>query len=152
MARYKFNKEGLKIWKDVEDEYMSRMVEANEMTQETWDHSYWLRVNMTGLERKVWKFLGAEENQWGFVRQWPLRGYYLDFFSHKHNVGLEADGPDHVRQLAADRQRDAHLLKSGVRVYHVTPADFVKFGNTKMLGYIQDFVFNSEPKDGPGEK
>lgn len=101
-----------------------------------------LRQNMSGFEKKVWKFLGQIENPWGFLRQWPTDGYFLDFWSQQYNVALEADGPQHLFKQASDLKRDKILAKKGIRTIRLTPADFQRQSTGDLYLYVRNAVEN----------
>lgn len=103
-----------------------------------------LRQNMSGFEKKVWKFLGQLENPWGFLRQWPMDGYFLDFYSQHYCVALEADGPHHLFQKSSDLQRDKILAKKGVRTIRLTPADFQRHSTGDLYLYVRNAIENVE--------
>jgi len=103
-----------------------------------------LRRNMSGFETKVWKFLGKDENPWGFLRQYPVEGLFLDFYSQHFNVDLEADGPHHLNRRASDRRRDRTLMKKGVRTIRLTPADFVKSSKEELFIYVRNAIENTD--------
>lgn len=113
-----------------------------------WDvrrQSMSLRVNMSGFEKKVWNFLGKHENPWGFLRQWPMDGYFFDFYSQHYCVALEADGPDHLNRVAEDLKRDKVMAKKGVRTIRLTPADFKRKSAGDLYLYVRDAVENVDP-------
>jgi very-short-patch-repair endonuclease len=99
---------------------------------------------LNGFEKKVWKLLGEKKNPWGFIPQFPLHGYILDFYSSIYNVALEIDGPVHVNRRKADRRREKVLLNHGIKTLHITPADLRLGGSVKTLEYIQNFMLSSD--------
>jgi very-short-patch-repair endonuclease len=105
-----------------------------------------MRLNMTRLEKKVWGFLGKHENPWGFLRQWPAEGYFLDFWSQHFNVCLEVDGPHHFLRLAEDLKRDKVLAKKGIRTIRLRPADFQRMSTGELFIYVRNAVENADPK------
>ena len=104
------------------------------------------RGGMTGLEKKVFTLLGGKGSPWGFIPQFPLHGYILDFYSPEWKVAVEADGPVHVNRKAADAKREQILLGYGVRTLHITPADIRLNGAVKNLEYIQNFMLAALPE------
>lgn len=106
-----------------------------------------LRNNMSGFEKKVWTFLGKDENPWSFLRQWPMEGYFLDFYSQHYNVALEADGPHHLARAAQDLVRDKVLLKKkGIRTIRLTPANFLRYSKEELFEYVTNAIENVEDK------
>lgn len=147
MARYHYDKDGNKIWRDWEDELLEALVTEKIFTHEQWDHAYWLRQNMTYFEKKLWAFLGGDDNQWQFLRQFPVEGsnYFPDFYSRWHKVCIEADGPEHLKTVEADIKREKALLKLGVRMFHITPAEFFsQFQPSDLLKAVSNFVHTAD--------
>ncbi len=107
------------------------------------------RVNMTRLEKKVWAFLGKHENPWGFLRQWPTEGYFLDFWSRHFNVCLEVDGPHHLLHKSEDLKRDKVLAKKGIRTIRLTPANFQLMSTGELFIYVRNAVENAVENDVP---
>lgn len=48
--------------------------------------------------------------------QIAMHGYIVDFFFPQINLAVELEGSWHRDRLEKDEQRDAHLLKNGVRL------------------------------------
>ena len=105
------------------------------------------RGKLTGLEARVWRFLGEKKNPWGFIPQFPLHGYILDFFSPVYNVALEADGPTHVNRKEADLRRDKILSKNGIETMRITPAVLSLGGQVKFLEYVKNFMCSVGEKE-----
>jgi very-short-patch-repair endonuclease len=102
-----------------------------------------LRDSMSKFESKIWKTIGGEKNMWGFVPQWPLSGYIIDFYSETYRVALECDGPHHVmsdERRRHDTKREARLLELGVPTLHITPAMLVTGSSADLIDYIQNFL------------
>jgi very-short-patch-repair endonuclease len=99
-----------------------------------------LRDNMSTFEVKVWKLVGKEENPWNLLRQIPLQGYFLDFYSPEAMACIEADGPDHVKSDKHDNARDSVLRKGGIRTLRITPADFRRMRPMELLALIGNFI------------
>jgi len=101
-----------------------------------------MRANMSSFQKKVWKFLGEGKNPWGFSPEVQSGDYLLDFFSEKHKVCIEADGPHHSlpSRKEPDLTREKKLLSKGIRTLHLTPAMFVRFSTKEILDYIRDFI------------
>jgi very-short-patch-repair endonuclease len=100
----------------------------------------WMYLNPTSFEIKVWNFIGATANPWFFHRQIALGGYILDFFSETNGLCLEADGPDHLKQLESDKKRDDVLYELGVRTIRLTPKDFVTRSKVEIFDLIDSYV------------
>lgn len=121
---------------DAEESYMELM----KVPPEIRDRARLLRANMSRFEKRVWKLLGGEGNQWGLLRQVPHGGYFLDFFSPEQMACVEADGPDHLDTAAKDATRDVVLRKAGIRTLRVTPADFARCRPMELLSRIASFI------------
>lgn len=52
-----------------------------------------------------------------FQHQVVMSGYIVDFYCPQRGIAIEIDGPHHERQRYADKMRDWHLSKRGVRVF-----------------------------------
>ncbi len=109
--------------------------------------SWWGFVAMGPFELMVWKFLGKEENPWGFIPQQQHGGYIVDFYSQQFMLALEADGPVHTRQKAEDAERDADLMKLGIRTLRLTPGDFRTHSRQKIFGLIEEYVSAKQVAD-----
>ena len=66
--------------------------------------AFWSVLNPTSFERKVWTFLGGEENPWRFNPQEIVGPYTCDFLSRKFMVCIEADGPEHINSVEEDQR------------------------------------------------
>lgn len=99
-----------------------------------------LRENMSGFEKKLWKLVGGEGNPWGLLRQIPMQGYFLDFYSPEGLACVEADGPDHINTADRDMQRDAVLRKAGIRTLRIRPSDFSRMRPLAILDMIGSFI------------
>jgi len=97
----------------------------------------WSRISMTKFEKKVWKLLGGDDNPWRFQCQVPKFGYVLDFYSEQFMLCIEADGPAHQKQLAADNARDVALAKMGIQTLRIVPADFVEHTAQQLFDLIE---------------
>lgn len=126
-------------------EYEDIMMEMHNIAPDVRIQSVNLRQNMSGFEKMVWNFLGKDENPWGFLRQWPVEGFFLDFFTDRYNVALEADGPHH--RDADDKVRDRVLSKKGITTIRLTPADFVRKSKGELFVYLRNALENVNTED-----
>ena len=80
-----------------------------------------LRRDMTLPEVQLWQALkGRQLDGLKFRRQHPAAPYVLDFYCAEAKLAVEIDGQTHSDgQAAKDAQRDAFLLKQGVRTIRV---------------------------------
>ena len=86
-----------------------------------------LRRDMTPEERHLWyDFL--KKLPITVKRQYVLENYILDFFIPSAKIAIEIDGTQHYEPeaRAADRLRDAELMKYGIRVLRYTNFDVQK--------------------------
>ena len=85
-----------------------------------------LRRNMSEPEIILWSRLRRLRSQ-GFPirRQYPFRGYFLDFACLSRRVVIEVDGFQHAddRQAEHDAVRDRILERHGFRVIRVWASD-----------------------------
>jgi very-short-patch-repair endonuclease len=99
------------------------------------------RNNMSSEEKRLWKLMGEYENPWGFLRQWPLGGYFLDFYSSHYNVALEMDGPFHAGREVEDHHRDKILKeKHAVDTIRITPWQLTKSSAAQIYAYLSDAI------------
>ena len=108
--------------------------------QATIDRSVYFRENMSTFEKKIWDLVGKESNHWDLLRQIPMGGYFLDFYSPTHMACVEADGPDHIKTKEHDDARDIELSKQGIRTLRITPADFRRGRPLDILEMISNFL------------
>jgi very-short-patch-repair endonuclease len=92
------------------------------------------------LELKLWKILGKEDGPWGFIPQFTMSGYLLDFFSPTCNICLEADGPEHTHRKAHDAQRDKVLAEQGVRTLRISAGDLNIYTPHAIISLIESFI------------
>ena len=77
----------------------------------------YLRRVQTEAERKLWSRLRARRlYDVKFRRQYPLRGYIVDFCCPERNLVIEIDGGVHRKTYQQDRERDQILMGRGYRV------------------------------------
>jgi len=111
-----------------------------EIDQSIKDRSIYFRQNMSTFEKKIWDLVGKEGNRWDLLRQIPMGGYYLDFYSPTSMACVEADGPDHIKTKEHDYARDIELGKQGIRTLRITPADFRRGRPLDILEMISNFL------------
>ncbi len=101
-----------------------------------------LLQGVSGFQKKIWKFIGGEANEWGFVMEYPVQGYFADFLSPKLGLVIEADGPHHALpdRKKADAEREAVLVGLGLRVFHITPAMFVMKSPIRIFEELEAFI------------
>jgi very-short-patch-repair endonuclease len=90
-----------------------------------------LRRNQTDAEKKLWSVLRNRQlSGVKFRRQFSIGRYILDFYSHEHNLGIEADGGQHYddKGRQKDEQRTTSLSLAGVRI--------LRFSNMEILNNI----------------
>lgn len=104
----------------------------------------WLRNNMTSIEKSVWAKLGKDSNPWGFLRQYPVKNFYADFFSENFLTILEIDGPDHVFRKTEDLRRDQILASHGIATLRLNILDLKLMRGTEFFDAITNFLENSD--------
>lgn len=96
-----------------------------------------LRSNMTKQEVMLWQYLRRRQVCGvKFLRQKPILGYILDFYSHQIKLAIELDGSQHYYDgyIEKDKIRDINLNHNGIHV--------VRYSNKDI-----DFSFNSVMED-----
>jgi very-short-patch-repair endonuclease len=82
------------------------------------------RRDGTTTEKILWQCLRADKlDGWHFRRQQILFGYIVDFYCHAASLIIEVDGGIHVRQIAADQEREAILKEKGFRILRFTNSE-----------------------------
>jgi len=97
-----------------------------------------LRRNMSEPEVVLWSRLKRlRERGYVFRRQFPFRGYYLDFACLSYRLDVEVDGSQHSDDLQAehDAVRDRILERRGFRVLRFTAGDV-----RRNLGGVMDHI------------
>jgi len=85
-----------------------------------------LRRNMSEPEVILWSRLKLlRERGFAFRRQFPLRGYFLDFACLSYRLVVEVDGSQHneQRQAEHDAVRDRILERQGFEVLRFTAGE-----------------------------
>jgi very-short-patch-repair endonuclease len=97
-----------------------------------------LRRNMSEPEIILWSRLRRLRDR-GFVihRQFPLRGYYLDFACLSRRLAIEVDGSQHNDDVHAEHDfiRDKILAREGFRVLRFPTSDV-----RRNLNWVMDQV------------
>ncbi len=78
-----------------------------------------LRSNMTRQEVVLWQHLRRKQvYDVKFLRQKPILGYILDFYSHQIKLAIELDGSQHYYDgyIEQDKKRDINLIQNGIKV------------------------------------
>jgi very-short-patch-repair endonuclease len=76
-----------------------------------------LRRQSSEAERTLWKYLRAHRFKgYKFRRQVIIASYIVDFACLDTKLIIEADGGQHVEQMAYDKQRTLYLESIGYRV------------------------------------
>jgi very-short-patch-repair endonuclease len=132
----------------------SNNVSNDELSKKVERFALFMRNSPTNVEKKIWDWMGRDQNPWGFRCQIPIHGFVLDFFSEVHNVCLEADGPVHHRQeqIEKDIKRDKILLDKGIRTIRLTPMAIRKYGPNRVYEYVDNFIHNAFPPEEKSEK
>lgn len=99
-----------------------------------------LRKTMTREEVKLWQHLRKRQILGiKFLRQKPLYGYVLDFYSPEIKLAIELDGGQHFEERHAqdDKLRDINLSRHGIQVIRYTNLDI----NHSMNEVLED-IYN----------
>jgi very-short-patch-repair endonuclease len=91
------------------------------------EHARKLRVDATGVERRLWQELrGAQIDGASFRRQHPAGRYILDFYCPALQLAIELDGGQHAQNKTQDRERDEWLAQRGVAVLRFWNSDITQ--------------------------
>jgi len=85
-----------------------------------------LRKNMTDAENALWlRIRGKQINDCQFYRQKIIGNYIVDFYCPKAKLVIELDGGQHYSNKGkeSDAQRDAYLVRSGLKVLRFSDRD-----------------------------
>jgi very-short-patch-repair endonuclease len=85
-----------------------------------------LRRSQTEAEKKLWSILRNRQIAGvKFRRQFPIRGYILDFYAPEYKLCIEADGGQHheSRGKQRDEIRERDLSKSEVKILRFNDHD-----------------------------
>ncbi len=80
-----------------------------------------MRRNPGEWEKRLWRELSSSQLGFKFRRQHVIAPYICDFFCPAKSLVVEVDGDTH--EAAADRARDAYLLRRGFRTLRFTNTD-----------------------------
>ena len=94
------------------------------------------RKNPTPSEQKVWEILRAKRCLGlKFKRQFPLRGFIVDFFCRQLALILEIDGGAHLDRDQAERDaaRDELLRACGFKILRIGNEDVTSTNLERLL-------------------
>ena len=100
-----------------------------------------LRRNMSEPEVILWSRLKhLRERGYAFRRQFPFRGYFLDFACLSYRLVVEVDGSQHADPVQAehDAVRDRIVERHGFRVLRFTAGDV-----RRNLGDVVDHIIRT---------
>jgi len=104
---------------------------------------------MTPTEKSIWKYLSNRGFcKFKFRRQYPIRGFILDFFCPERKLGIEIDGPIHDKRKAYDRAREEIINDLGINILRFKNKDIEK-DLMSVLRQIKRYVIPS-PHSGEG--
>jgi very-short-patch-repair endonuclease len=102
-----------------------------------------LRRNMSEPEVILWSRLKRlRERGYAFRRQFPFRGYFLDFACLSYRLVIEVDGGQHndERQAEHDAVRDRILQRQGFRVMRIPTGEV----RTNLAGVMDRIIVTLE--------
>ncbi|QGN56225.1 DUF559 domain-containing protein [Novosphingobium sp. Gsoil 351] len=112
-----------------------------------------MRREPTDTERALWRMLrGRRLCEWKFRRQVRIEPYTVDFVCFSARLMVEAEGSQHVENLA-DRRRDAFLRAQGFRVLRLWNNDVLSNREgvlTAILSALETPHPNPSPATGEG--
>jgi len=108
-----------------------------------------LRKNPTEAEALLWKYL-SNRGLCGFKfrRQYPVKGFVLDFYCPEIRLGIELDGHVHDDLKEYDRQRQSIIENNGIRFLRFKNIEVIQNMN-EVLKCIKRFAVPS-PQSGEG--
>ena len=114
---------------------MSSLSLHQNATQQIFEHSKWLRNNVTLTESILWEEVRNKKLGVKFRRQHPLGAYVVDFYCHELRLVIELDGEYHtsVHQQGVDQEKDLELLGSGCTVLRINDKEVLE----KLPGVIE---------------
>lgn len=100
----------------------------------------YLRKNTSAGEELMWSYLKENFPEMRFRRQYPVDSYFLDFYSPRHRLCVELDGPLHEREK--DKGRDSYLEEKGIYTLRFTTEQFInRTGEVRdELKYVQRWL------------
>jgi len=102
-------------------------------SNETLSRARSMRRLASEAERTLWKYLkGRRLNGFKFRRQVRIDPYIVDFACLEAKLIIEADGGQHVDQMAYDKRRASYLESIGYRV--------LRFWNNEILHETQSVL------------
>lgn len=86
------------------------------------------RKNPTAAERKIWNEVLRKRQfaRWKFLRQKPIDGYIVDFYSAALRLVIEIDGDSHADTADYDAERTKILRAYGLTVLRFTNDDVLR--------------------------
>ena len=79
-----------------------------------------MRRNMSWPEKKIWAKLKNNQTGVRWNSQKCMCGYILDFYCQSLKLAIEADGKQHLQQVAYDKHRDLVMEKHGIKTIRFT--------------------------------
>ncbi len=114
----RMNNDGKLVWLD--EAFMHRLKE--------------LRKNQTAAENILWQKLRRKQLGSKFLRQHPINGYVVDFYSRTYKLAIELDGAVHhdIAVKFRDAARQKELEFYGVR--------FLRFTNEEVINQLDGVI------------
>lgn len=104
-----------------------------------------LRSNMTKQEIILWQCLRRKQvHGVKFLRQKPMLGYILDFYSNQIKLAIELDGSQHYYDgyILQDKTRDINLNKNSIKVLRYSNQDI----DLSLNSVMEDIYFHVQAK------
>ena len=80
-----------------------------------------MRKEPTKAEKIVWELLHNRKFcGYKFRRQHVVKGFILDFYCHELRLGIEVDGPIHLKRQEYDRLRQDIIESEGISILRIT--------------------------------
>ncbi|MCX5750558.1 MAG: DUF559 domain-containing protein [Candidatus Saganbacteria bacterium] len=110
-----------------------------------------LRKESTKAEQILWpclrnrRFFGKK-----FRRQYVFYGFILDFYCPEYKLGIELDGPVHLKQQEYDALRQKIIEEQGVKIIRFSNKEVVANINNVLCIIKNHLCFPSPLENGEG--
>ncbi len=81
------------------------------------------KVHPTSAERVLWDYLQSQLPEYGFMRQYIILKYIVDFYCKKLRLVIEVDGSYHDQRKREDTLRENELRQKGYAILRFSNAD-----------------------------
>ncbi len=101
-----------------------------------------LRKRQTLAEKLIWELLRQRKfKALKFRRQHVVEGFILDFYCHELRLGIEVDGPIHLKQKEYDQARQEIIESKNITVVRITNDEVSKY-REQTLQRLEEILLN----------